>query len=171
MIDYKNLFVDQYLDNVFLRRFKNATVASVELKLNRSHISSVCRGDRKSCGGFTFRYNHGEDFPGEEWNEYDSIKVSNFGRVYKLNQSMKSYGHLNSAGYYTTQIKRKQYLVHRLVMYAFVGYSTLHVDHIDQDRENNHLQNLRYVTTSENNKNRKKPSKRKHCTTCCCLIK
>lgn len=171
MIDYKNLFVDQYKENIFQCRFKNATEASIELKLNRSHISSVCRGGRKSCGGFTFKYNHGEDLLGEQWREYDSIKISNFGRVYKLNKSVKSFGHLNSGGYYTTQIKRKQYQVHRLVMYAFVGYSDLPVDHIDQDRENNRLENLRYVTISENNQNRKKPSKRKHCHTCSCLIK
>lgn len=165
------MFVDQYLDNVFLKRFENATKAGEELCINRHHISGVCRGERKTAGGFTFKYSHGEDLPEEEWKEVEGIMVSNLGRVYKVGKSRKSYGHLNSQGYYTTQFKRDQFLVHRLVMQAFHQKSSLHVDHIDGDKENNNLTNLRYTTQSENNKNRKRPEKRKHCKTCVCQIK
>ena len=44
----------------------------------------------------------------------------------------------------------KTFLVHRLVMLAFVGESKLAVDHIDGNKENNHLSNLRYCTNREN---------------------
>jgi hypothetical protein len=44
----------------------------------------------------------------------------------------------------------KSYYVHRLVMKHFIGDSDLYVDHIDGDKQNNHLDNLRYVTNSEN---------------------
>jgi hypothetical protein len=35
-------------------------------------------------------------------------------------------------------------------MASFVGKSDLYVDHIDGDKTNNNLSNLRYVTNSEN---------------------
>ena len=44
----------------------------------------------------------------------------------------------------------KHCYVHRLVMFAFFGESDLYVDHIDGNKENNNLDNLRYVTNSEN---------------------
>ena len=46
--------------------------------------------------------------------------------------------------------KPKTFKVHRLVMLAFVGESKLAVDHIDGNKENNHLSNLRYCTNREN---------------------
>jgi len=57
----------------------------------------------------------------------------------------------------------KHFYVHRLVMSAFIGDSDLYVDHIDGNKTNNHIDNLRYVTNSENltfrNTNKKYKSK------------
>jgi hypothetical protein len=44
----------------------------------------------------------------------------------------------------------KSFYVHRLVMATFSHKSDLYVDHINGDKTNNHLDNLRYVTNSEN---------------------
>lgn len=49
--------------------------------------------------------------------------------------------------------------VHRLVCHAFLGYSPLHVDHINDKRSDNRICNLRYVTQRDNNA--KSASKRK----------
>src|SRR5574343_645792 len=46
--------------------------------------------------------------------------------------------------------KIERWLVHRLVMFLFVGRSNLSVNHIDGNRLNNHLSNLEYCTLSEN---------------------
>lgn len=44
----------------------------------------------------------------------------------------------------------KSVYVHRLVMEAFKGKSSLYVDHINGIKDDNRLKNLRYVTNSEN---------------------
>jgi len=44
----------------------------------------------------------------------------------------------------------KQESVHRLVMLAFVGPSDLQVNHIDEDKTNNHIDNLEYLSGYDN---------------------
>lgn len=60
--------------------------------------------------------------------------------------------HSNHGGYQVVMICRKQYRVHRLVLEAFVGPCPegCNVDHIDGNRANNRLENLRYLDISEN---------------------
>ena len=50
----------------------------------------------------------------------------------------------------------KKYFVHRMVMDAFVGPcpKEMTVDHIDRNRQNNTLENLRYATKAEQDENR-----------------
>jgi hypothetical protein len=167
MINYRDMMVSK---NNGEEIFKNATEASKVLGISRSCISTACRKGSK-CKGLKFEYYYGEDLPGEEWRSYEDVFVSNFGRVYKIRKSSKGYGHLDSTSYYSTLVSKKQTLVHRLVLFAFDKYSKAHVDHIDGDRSNNKLENLRWTTPQENNMNRKKPVKRKHCDSCVCNIK
>lgn len=53
-------------------------------------------------------------------------------------------------GYMRVYINNTAYSVHRLVFEAFHGYCPKYIDHIDGDRANNKLENLREVTQSEN---------------------
>lgn len=46
--------------------------------------------------------------------------------------------------------KRKKFTIHRLVAIAFLGPSNLQVDHIDGDKLNNNLLNLRYLNGRDN---------------------
>lgn len=58
-------------------------------------------------------------------------------------------------GYYRFKLNGKNFLLHRLVMITFRGQRIgLEVDHIDGDKSNNKLSNLRYCTRSENLHNR-----------------
>ena len=42
--------------------------------------------------------------------------------------------------------KKRTFLVHRLMLLTFVYDDSRHVDHIDGDKHNNNLDNLRYCT-------------------------
>ena len=55
-------------------------------------------------------------------------------------------------GYYRITIKRKHYFVHRLVALAYIPNPERkpYIDHIDGRRDNNHVENLRWVTPQEN---------------------
>lgn len=49
--------------------------------------------------------------------------------------------------------KMKLCKIHRLVLSSFCGYDNdLHVNHIDGNKQNNHLDNLEWVTCSDNQK-------------------
>ncbi len=55
-----------------------------------------------------------------------------------------------SRGYCQVWVNGNLILVHRLIMEVFKGKSDLTVDHIDGNKMNNSLDNLEYVTLSEN---------------------
>lgn len=63
---------------------------------------------------------------------------------------------LDSYGYPIVRLsngkKFKTKTVHRLIMAAFHGDSSLHVNHIDFNKQNNALFNLEYLTNKENQK-------------------
>lgn len=44
------------LDGNYLQTWESVSEASRALKINASHISGACRGNRKTCGGFKWRY-------------------------------------------------------------------------------------------------------------------
>lgn len=94
--------------------------------------------------------------PDEIWTQIDGFpdySVSNTGRVWsfkrggpgqELRQALvKGYCKVTLSG-------KSQRYVHRLVLGAFVGPSKLEVNHKDMNPLNNKLENLEYVTRSQN---------------------
>lgn len=68
-------------------------------------------------------------------------------------------GSLHHTGYYQTKIDNKLYGNHRIIYCMFnniemtdIGF----IDHIDQNKQNNHPSNLRKATRSQNGRNRRK---------------
>jgi hypothetical protein len=77
-------------------------------------------------------------------NDYIDIQISDFGRI-KFTSGRITYGYL-SGGYYCVNINGKKKRVHRLAKQSFdpnENSDELQVDHIDRDRKNNKLDNLR----------------------------
>ncbi len=91
--------------------------------------------------------------------ENDNYSVSNFGRLRnnKTNKMLK--GSTGSRGYvdviFVMERKRIHKKIHRLVAMAFIPNpeDKKEVDHIDNNKENNNVYNLRWSTRQENGRN------------------
>lgn len=90
----------------------------------------------------------------------DLYTVSDFGRVVNLRTGRYLKPSVNHKGYLIVQLydngKSRTKRVHRLVAEAFIPNpgNLPEVDHIDTDRQNNVVTNLRWVTGSSNTRNR-----------------
>jgi len=99
------------------------------------------------------------DLPGEIWvNCYynNDFEVSNFARIRNKKTLKLNKGTFDKTqGYRTVSIAKKTYRIHRVVLASFNPIENLEnytVDHIDGNRDNNKLENLRWVTNEENTK-------------------
>lgn len=97
-------------------------------------------------------------------------EVSNIGRVKSIRFGEKIMKLSNiSSGYLQVGLrkkceKQKYFLVHRLVLIAFNGFcqDKVECDHINRNKMDNRLNNLRWVTHSENQLNKKSYGKSKY---------
>jgi len=94
---------------------------------------------------------------GELWLEigdYPQYEVSNKGRI--RNKDTKTLLKLNTTDYVWVTLGKDSKIVHRLVAFAFITNPDpilkKYVNHIDGDTENNCIENLEWVTHSENMK-------------------
>ena len=119
----------------------------------------------------------------EEWREvrgYEGIyEVSNIGslkslaRKSSIGRRLKEKvlrGYVSSSGYLSVPLSKngtsKTRQVHQLVAIAFLGHTpcgcTIVVDHIDNDKSNNTLDNLQLITHRENSSKDKKGGSSKY---------
>lgn len=109
---------------------------------------------------------------GELWKDIDGFEdkyeISSFGRVYsktryrngKLYKGKLLRPLLNSSGYYMVSLSKDNFkpkfvLVHRLVAVAFLPNkeNKPHIDHINTNKIDNSVTNLRWATAKENHNN------------------
>jgi hypothetical protein len=90
--------------------------------------------------------------------EFTNYEISNYGSVrnIKSGRVLKLY---SKAGYNCCTLyengKFYYFRVHRLVAFAFIDNidNLPHVDHIDRNRQNNHVDNLRWINDRNNIRN------------------
>lgn len=85
-----------------------------------------------------------------------NYEISNLARIRnkKTERIMKQT--TNTLGYKVVSLNKKTFHVHRLLALAFIQnpLNKLCIDHINNNKTDNNLLNLRWVTCSENNQNR-----------------
>lgn len=101
----------------------------------------------------------------EEWKqiimngiEYDYL-ISNHGRVFSLKRQKLLKPHKKDNGYLNTNLRNNGenhvFLIHRLVAIHFIpndDEEKTEVNHIDENKENNHVENLEWCTREYNMK-------------------
>jgi len=116
-----------------------------------------------SEGYYWIRTEDDNDIIGEEWRQVPECRngmlVSNKGRVWFKHRpkSHKTFGSKTLEGYFTFSCDKRSIKVHQAVILAFIGPSPSDdhtVDHIDQNKENNCIENLRWASAYEQVKNR-----------------
>ena len=66
-------------------------------------------------------------------------------------------GTLNKDGYIHIRIDQKRYLGHRLIFLYHYGYIPKYIDHINNNKSDNKIENLREATREQNAQNKRKP--------------
>ena len=95
----------------------------------------------------------------ETWKEYGSYLISNHGNVKRCDRLLKlgknKTGYLHFSPCY--EGKAKTTMIHRVVAELFIPNpeNKKEVDHIDGDKTNNKVENLRWATRSQNAINKK----------------
>jgi hypothetical protein len=144
--------VIQMKDGVVIKIHDSGIGAAKELGLSHGNISKCANGLKKSEGGFEWKHEDDPDLTGEEWKVHKKSEktVSNMGRV--LSKRGKTYGILKKNNYYAVG----DIYLHRLVAETFIDNPEKKktVDHIDGDKKNNCINNLRWATNKEQIANR-----------------
>ncbi len=135
---------------------------NISKNINSSRISISCatRGIYKTSFGFKWELDKGNNLENEIWKEINienentsGYFVSSLGRFKnKKGVIMQNYKPHHS-GYIYLRVNIKKYALHRLVCLAFIKNpeNKPFVNHIDGNKINNNVNNLEWVTCSENN--------------------
>ena len=156
--------------NMVLEKYNSIESAGIWLYENnlaknvhsgRTNVSNTIRGVYKSSFGFIWEVEAQLSHENEIWKEIkienfecENYYISNLGR-FKNSKGiiMKDYKPHHS-GYIYVRVNKKKFSLHRLVSLMFIPNpeNKPFVNHIDGNKTNNCLENLEWVTCSENNK-------------------
>jgi hypothetical protein len=105
-------------------------------------------------------YPEQKDIPGFE----GKYQATQDGRIYSLKNKIFLKQYDDTYGYNTCNLGGKTYKIHKLIGMTFLENPNSHIqiDHINRNRKDNNVSNLRYVSSSENQINKtsyaRKPS-------------
>jgi biotin operon repressor len=152
--------VDQYdLNDKLIKTWTSGYEAAKELNISPAHISHCCNGTKnhKTYKGFKWVYTPDPDLLDEHWveltDELEGLYISNMGRYYHK-QINKIYGTIQNDGNLRMYYNKKNYMVAKLVLLGFGEQqpSEKHVAyHIDNDKTNNKIENLRWAEINTDN--------------------
>ena len=143
-----------------IARFISIKDATAILGMKRSAISAVCRGERKTAGGFIWKYEKEMKIVDlSDWKsvlDNENYMVSPRGEVYSKRTKEIMSPQTGEDGYVRIVLsigyeKATMKYVHILVAESFIPKGGKNVvNHIDSDKSNNHVDNLEWTTQSGN---------------------
>jgi hypothetical protein len=153
------------MDDIEIETFESLDAAGKATGVDDTGIAKVCKGSRKSAGGFKWKYTdintNERELSEEELETFIQVKdfpnylIDNFGRIYskpykKFLKTVKTRDNSQEIQL-TDNGNRKTYLLHNLVANHFLDEieGKELVGHIDGDKSNNKVSNLIRVTHSE----------------------
>lgn len=159
--------VSQYaLDGVFIKEYESCVDVEKETGISNGLISRVCRGSRgkKSAGGYIWKYSEYialEEQPKPEGKilpDYPNYIITREGTIYNLQKKQYLYRSSRNCRYVSISLhngqKRGIFNVHRLVALLYIEnpYNYPEVNHKDSNKKNNNVDNLEWITRSDNMK-------------------
>lgn len=153
------------LSGNFIKEFSSLTNAAIEVykdKKQGSSISKCCIGGVKTCKGFIWKYKKPnikyifDKTLFTQLKNYPDYYINKIGEVYS-DKRKKLLKPQDSKGYMRVNIRNDEFVgtknIHNLMAETFLektGYKELVVNHINNIRDDNRLENLEYVTISQN---------------------
>ena len=150
------------------QEFFSACNAANQLGLQQSNLSAVLRKDqykiKSETDGFWYTgrlKNANVELEGEEWAEKKICCISNHGRIRTRKRNgewgpMRMSAESDKDGYKIVCNKCVNVLVGETFFVGPMPLGPVVWDHIDRDKNNNHISNLRPVPASVNNRNTKR---------------
>lgn len=142
-----------------IKKWNSITDAHKNLNIKVQNICRVLKKVRPTAGGFKWIYAN-ENLHNEIWkkvplgSDYINTFASNLGRIKTSNillGCIKQSGYVEIAIKNIKENKHKTFKVHILICKAFNGnIKNKYVNHIDENRSNNKIENLEWVTHKEN---------------------
>lgn len=152
--------VDQMMNGILVKTYDSVKEASISLNCHPHAIHNACNPNnpRKTLLGYSWRYTDAEiPITGERWKKHPkyNIFVSDLGRIRRSSGRITK-GTKKKGGYYHCNIDQSNVSIHRLVCETFLENpdNKPTVDHINRDRGDNRLINLRWATYSEQQMNK-----------------
>ncbi len=158
--------VDQYdMNETLLNTYSSIKEAWEATGVSDSKISTVCKGKRNNAGGFIWKYTNREAPPNidikdktyvRKLQDYKNYYVTNDGKIYSKSHNVFMSQRKDGNGYMLITLYQnatsKDELVHRLVAKTFIPNpeESPYVNHKNGNKSDNRVDNLDWMTCSEN---------------------
>lgn len=153
--------IDLEIDEV-VAVFNSIKEASASTGASLTHIGSVCRGKRKQCGGYGWKFVAKPEVIKEipiydKWKAVENApnyRVSKKGEVWSISAKKKMKLTPFKDGYCYIKVNGANLSIHRLVATLYIPNpdDLPVVNHKDGNKSNNNVENLEWVTRSRNAK-------------------